>query len=289
MITFAGKSRSTLRTFKYIIAFIVVIGFVGYVCYDIFFPNGFGADANDETDNVRKTALNIGIPNNIASLPVWIAEEEGIFDSLKVDISVKNYTDQLDCDMAFADGKINMEITDPKRADWLKAERNQSFVELYKLPMPYAMMASHNARISNLTQMKDKMLAVTRHSSYSESAFHCLDSIKMNRDSVYIVQINNPAVASLMLHNGELDATFLPEPFISIAKTMGHNVLYYNYTQALLISKTDVAEADTKLFKKAMGEALKRIRKKGLSSYSELIARRCKCSKQFEKELKIRF
>lgn len=278
-----------MRTLKYISAIAVVLGFLGYVCYDIFFPNGFGGEDESGKKAVKKTVLNIGVPNSISSLPVWVAEEDSLFDSLKVDITVKDFTDQLDCDMAFAEGKINLSITDPKRAEWLSSSKKQSFEELRKLPMPYAMMACHNARISSISQLKDKMLAVTRNSSYSEAAFACLDSIKMKHDSVYIVQINNPAVAMRMLHNSELDATFLPEPYVSLAKAMGHNVLYKNYKNALLIAKNDINADEKKRFNQALDEAVKRIRKNGVLHYSELIERRCKCSRQFDKELKVRF
>lgn len=278
-----------MRTLKYIFAIAVVLGFLGYVCFDIFFPNGFGGDDEENPATTKKTALNIGAPNNISSLPIWVAEEDSIFDSLRVDISVREFTDQLDCDMAFAEGKINLSISDPKRAEWLATQKKQNFTELRKFPMPYAMVACHKARIANITQLKDKMLAVTRHSSYSAAAFACLDSVKMKHDSVYIVQINNPVVATHMLHNAELDATFLPEPFVSLAKTMGHNALYKNYAQALLIAKNDIKADDKKRLNQAIDEAVKRIRKNGIKHYSELIARRCKCSQQFDNELKVRF
>jgi len=278
-----------MRTLKYTFLITVVVGFIAYVCYDIFFPNGFSSEEDEAKATVKKTALNIGAPNNISSLPIWVAEEDSIFDSLRVDITVKNYTDQLDCDVAFAEGKINLAITDPKRAEWLKTVKKQDFTELHTLPMPYALIACHNARLNTLQQLKDKLIAHTRNSSYSNSFAHCLDSIHLNRDSVYITQVNNPNVAMLMLHNAELDASFLPEPYISLAKAMGHNVLYKNETEALLIANAKLNESQYKAFNQAYDEAVKRIRKNGLKHYTELIARRCKCSNQFEKNLKVKF
>ena len=131
-----------MRTLKYIVAILTVIGFIGYVCYDIFFPNGFDYDEEAAKRKLHKAALNIGAMNNISSLPIWVAEKDSIFDSLQVDISVRDYTDQLECDMAFANKKINIEITDPKRAEWLKKEKKVDFSELAKLPIPYALMAN---------------------------------------------------------------------------------------------------------------------------------------------------
>ncbi len=280
-----------MRTLKYIFIIVVVLGFLGYVCYDIFFPNGFGGeDESQQAEAIKKTELNIGAPNNISSLPIWIAQEDSIFDSLRVDITVKDFTDPLDCDVAFAEGKTNLSITDPKRAEWLKATKKKDFVEEHSLPMPYALVACHNARISSLQQLKDKLVAHTRHSAFSDSFNHCLDSIHLSRDSVYMVQINNPSVAMLMLHNAELDATFLTEPYISLAKAMGHNILFKNNGQALLIASPSLSESlQLKAFNKAYEEALKRIRKNGITHYKDLIARRCKCSPQFEKDLKVKF
>lgn len=277
-----------MRKLKYTVAIAVVVGLLAYICIDIFFPNGFGGD-KDKNAVAKKTVLNIGAPNNIASLPIWVAEEDSIFDSLRVDITVKNYTDQLSCDMDFASSKINLAITDPKRAEWLKNTKHVNYNELHSLPMPYAMVACHNARVTTIKQLKNKLVAHTRHSSYSEALQHSLDSVKLSRDSVYLVQVNNPSVAMLMLHNAELDAAFIPEPFMSLAKAMGHNALYTNYTKAHLISKPDIEEAQLKAFNKAYGEALKRIRKNGVKHYTELISRRCKCSPQFDKQLNVKF
>lgn len=278
-----------MRTLKYIVAILTLVGFVGYVCYDIFFPNGFGNDDDGAQGKKQKSVLNIGVLNNISSLPIWVAEKDSIFDSLKVDINVVDYSDQLDCDVAFANNKVNMEITDPKRAEWLKQEKKTSFAEISKLPMPYAIMANHKARLSTVSQLKDKMLAVTRLSTYYDEAYHCIDSVGLKRDSVYVVQVNNHNVALQMLQNNELDATFLTEPYITLAKIMGHNSLYNHSTEAVLIARSDADHKEIKKFQQAYDEALKRIRKNGVKYYTKLISDRCKCSPQFEKDLNVKF
>ncbi len=278
-----------MRTIKYIAAILVLVGFVGYVCYDIFFPNGFDYDEEAEMRKQHKAVLNIGALNNISSLPIWVAEKDSIFDSLQVDISVRDYTDQLECDMAFANKKINIEITDPKRADWLKTAKKTSFSEVAKLPMPYAILANRKARLSSISQLKDKMLATTRHSLFYEQAYHCIDSVKLKRDSVYVVQINNHNIALQMLQNNELDAAFLTEPYITLAKVMAHNSLYSNFSEALLIARDDADQKEMKKFRQAYDEAIKRIRKNGVKHYTKLIAERCECSPQFEKDLKVKF
>ncbi|MCF0244448.1 MAG: transporter substrate-binding domain-containing protein [Bacteroidaceae bacterium] len=277
-----------MRTLKYIFFISVVVGFTVYAIIDIFFPNGFFGD--DEEDNKpKKTALNIGAPNSISSLPVWVAEEDSIFDSLQVDITVKHFTDQLDCDMAFVKGKINLSISDQERVEWMKKKYDVKYNELRRLPYPYSIVANRKARITKFTQLKDKMLAVTRHSTYAKAAQHCIDSVKMKSDSVYIVQINNPNVALLMLQNNEMDASFLPEPYVIMAKKMGHNTIFTSFTEALLIGNTENKSDDMRKFNLAYDEALKRIRKNGLKHYTELIARRCKCQTDFEGELKVKF
>lgn len=278
-----------MRTLKYIAAIAVVVGLLAYICIDIFFPNGFGDNDADKAEKVKNTALNIGLPNNIASLPIWVAEEDSIFDSLRVDITVKDFSDPMDCDVAFANGKMNLCITEPKRAEWIANARKATYSEVMKLPMPYAMVTSHSARLTNIKQLKDKLVACTRNSTYTTALQHCLDSVKLSKDSVYITQISNPNIAMLMLHNSELDAAFVPEPYISLGKVMGHKQLYSAYTDALLISKQDLSADQLKSFNLAIGEALKRIRKNGIGHYAALIARRCKCSQQFEKELKVKF
>lgn len=251
---------------------------MGYVCYDIFFPNGLRGK-KEEAKQIKKTVLNIGAPTNICSLPIWVAEEDSIFDSLKVSITVKDYEDQLACDMDFCKGDNNMEIIDPERAAWIKKSKGAKFNILKELPLDYAMIANSKSRVNRITQLKDKVMAISRYSSYSEAAYKAIDSVKMKRDSVYIVQVNSPSVALKMIQANELDAAFFPEPYMSALIALGNNALVKKKMVCQLISSTDSnIEKEVEKFLKAYAEAEKRIKKNGLDYYSQLLQRRCKYS-----------
>ncbi|MCF0203453.1 MAG: hypothetical protein HUK08_08830 [Bacteroidaceae bacterium] len=275
-----------MRLLKYIFAFVLAAGFISYVIYDTY--NTLVAD--DEEKPEHKTTFVLGITNNLSSLPIWIAEEDSIFDSLKVSITIRDYDDQLTCDMAYAEEKLNMAIVDSKRAEWLVSGKHAAMNTLDTLPYRIAMVSNPKSRITKVAQLKDKILAVTRNSCFAAAAHHCIDSIKMKRDSVYIVQINNPNISMKMLQANELDATFLPEPQLSLAKKMGCEVLYEKQEQAYLIQRPDIAHPEEiEAFNKAYQEAMRLIRKHGVAHYSDLIARRCKCSPQFRNVLKEKF
>lgn len=53
----------------------------------------------------------------------------------------------------------------------------------------------------------------------------CIDSARLKRDDVFLVQINDPNICLKMLQNNELDAMLLPEPQATSARLWKNPVL----------------------------------------------------------------
>ena len=57
-------------------------------------------------------ALKIGVLPTMDCLPLYVAKERRLFDTLGVDIRLKPYTSQIDCDAALLKGRIEGTVTD---------------------------------------------------------------------------------------------------------------------------------------------------------------------------------
>ena len=87
----------------------------------------------------------------------------------------------------------------------------------------WQLISNRKARVTELQQLSDKMIAITRHSATDYLADLAIDSAKPKYE-VYRVQINDLNIRLSMLLNNEMDAMLLPEPYATRAR-MAQNVV----------------------------------------------------------------
>lgn len=227
-------------------------------------------------------ALKVGVEQTIDCLPAFVAKDEGIFDSLGVDVRLRHYTSMLDCNRSLLRGEIQGAFTDTKRMDYLL--KNNSFASKSVMPtsIQWKLVANHKSRLFKLSQFIDKMIAMTRHSATDYLCDRMVDSIKLSSERIYRIQINNVDLRLKMLLNNEIDAAWLPEPQASVAIAHGNNVLMQSgrkgeqlgtlsFSEKALSDKRRKQQVET--FVKAYEIAKDKIEKGGSKYYSDLIAR----------------
>ena len=168
-------------------------------------------------------ALKIAVMPTLDCLPVFVAKECHLFDSA-VDIRLKRFAAQMDCDTALLRGRVEGAFTDLVRAE-----------RMIKSGMPLKYVSSTNAywllignRQSRVTQLKhldDKMLAMTRYSATDMLGDLAVDSARLKSERVFRIQVNDVNVRLKMLENNVMDALLLTEPQATQALLAKHKVL----------------------------------------------------------------
>ena len=168
-------------------------------------------------------ALKIAVMPTLDCLPLFIAKDHHLFDTI-VDIRLKRYTAQMDCDTAMMRGRVEGVVTDLVRAE-----------RMIHLGTPMKYVASTNAywllisnrsqRITQLKHLDDKMLAMTRYSVTDFLGDLVVDSAKLKTERVFRIQVNDVNVRLKMLENNEMDALFLTEPQATQALLGKHKIL----------------------------------------------------------------
>lgn len=224
-------------------------------------------------------ALKVGIMPTLDCLPLLVAREYRLFDTLGVDIRLKWFTAQMDCDTALANKRVELAITDLVRAQWL--EDHGTALELPIATNAYWLLISNrNTRIKELKQLDDKMIAMTRHSATELMADYAIDSAKLKVEKVFKVQINDVNVRMQMLRNNVMDALLLTEPLATAAMMEKHKVILDSrkldlrlgaiaLRKSISTDKTRKKQLDA--FMKAYNMAVDSINKNGISKYSSLI------------------
>jgi NitT/TauT family transport system substrate-binding protein len=243
-------------------------------------------------DSINRAAFKVAVLPTLDCLPLFVAREAGIFDTLGVSVRLRMFRAQMDCDTAVIGGSVEGTVTDLVRAERLQRQgislRYPIATDAY-----WQLITNRLARIKELKQLSDKMIAITRYSATEALATMAIDSVKPKYD-VYRVQINDLDVRLHMLLNNEMDAMLLPEPQATTARTMGHPVLMDSRDKQLRLGVfafrsrelTQPRRRDQlNRFIKGYNMAVDSINKNGLQHYAALVGKYCNANEKTLKAL----
>ena len=174
-------------------------------------------------DSIDRAALKVGVMPTLDCLPVYLAYEDSLFCKQGVDVHLRYYTAQMDCDTALMNGRVEGSITDLIRGARM-VRKGTPLTYPIATDTYWQLITNKKARIADLKQLSDKMIAMTRYSATDYLADLAVDSGKPKYD-VYRVQINDVNLRLQMLLNNEMDAMLLPEPQATRARMDKHVVL----------------------------------------------------------------
>lgn len=223
-------------------------------------------------------ALKVGVLPTLDCLPMYVAKERALFDTA-VDIRLKTFKAQIDCDEALRTGRLEGNVTDIVRA--LRLQKRGLDIDFTSSTNAYWQLVSNRkARIKQLSQLNDKMLAITRYSATACLADLAIDSVKLKQENVFRVQINDVNLRLRMLLNNEMDAALLTEPQATTARLFKNPVLMDSRDKDLrlgLIVFTVKALKDKRrkqqidVFVKGYNAACDSINKFGLRHYAAVV------------------
>ena len=244
-------------------------------------------------------ALKIAVMPTLDCLPLYVAEQYELFDTLNGGVRLKLFHAQMDCDTALERGRVEGAMTDLVRAKHIE-NGGLKLRYVTSTALHWKLISNRNARVRQLKQLDDKMVAMTRFSATDMLTDRVTDSVKLDKDRVFKVQINDIHVRMLMLLNNEMDALWLPEPLATQAVLMKHPVIYDTERQDIRLGVMAFRQKEMErkertkqleLLLKAYGQACDSINKYGVRHYRKLLSTRCQVKEQVIDSLsaKIRF
>lgn len=237
-------------------------------------------------------ALKIAVMPTLDCLPIFIAKDHQMFDTA-VDIRLKHFNAQMDCDTALMRGRVEGIVSDLVRTE-----------RIIKQGIPLRYVAATNAywllisnrqlRMSNLKHLNDRMLAMTRYSVTDMLGDIAVDSAKLKPEQVFRIQVNDVNIRLKMLENNEMDALLMTEPQVTQALLGKHKVLLDTrqmdmqmgvlaFREKELNDKNRMRQMDA--FLKGYNEACDSINHYGVRHYSDVIKKNYKLSEQALKQL----
>ena len=233
-------------------------------------------------------ALKVAVLPTLDCLPLYVAEYYQLFDTIRGGVRLKHFTAQMDCDTAMERGRVEGAVTDLVRA--IRMQQRGTKLRYVTVTNAYwQLITNRNARIHQLKQLDDKMVAMTRFSFTDMMTDKVRDSVKLEEERVFKVQINDVNVRMLMLQNNEMDALWMTEPQASMARMMKHQVVFDSRKTKIQPGVVVFREKEMRhperakqlqLFLNAYNQVCDSINKNGFKHYRDLIMRHCNVRKE---------
>lgn len=236
--------------------------------------------SREELQREDSLALKIATVPTLDCLPLFIGVEDSLFTRNGVEVHLKQRGAQIDCDTLLYGKHVEGFVSDLIRTERLKRKgvalryitATNSYWQLY---------TNRLARIKELKQLSDKMIAMTRFSVTDYLADYAIDSAKPKYD-VYKIQINDPRTRIKMILNNEMDAALFTEPQATTARIHGNPMLMDSRDKNVhmgVIAFREKALADKrrqqqlKIFIKVYNMAVDSINKHGFQYYASVITK----------------
>ena len=229
-------------------------------------------------------ALKIAVMPTLDCLPLFVAQQYELFDTVNGGVRLKVYQAQMDCDTAVQRGRVEGFVTDLVRA--MRIDKQGVKMRYVAATNAYwQLVTNRNARIRQLKQLDDKMVAMTRFSATDLLTDCARDSVKLLPERVYKVQINDLNVRMQMLLNNEIDALWLPEPLATQARVMKHPVVLDSRDVKMQLGVMAYRDKEMQrkerakqlaLFTQAYNQACDSINKYGVAYYRNILTGRIK-------------
>ena len=232
-------------------------------------------------------ALKVAVMPTLDCLPLFIAKDRQLFDTA-VDIRLKQFTAQMDCDTALMRRRVEGSVTDLVRAERMK-KQGDSLTYVASTNAYWLLISNRHQRITQLKHLDDKMLAMTRYSVTDLLGDLAVDSAKLKPEQVFRIQVNDVNIRLKMLENNEMDALLLTEPQVTQALIQKHKVILDSRREdirmgALVFRAKGMDDKNRKkqleAFLKGYNAACDSINHFGVRHYRHVIKKYCTVSEQ---------
>lgn len=182
----------------------------------------FSCNKSSRTKNEK---LSIGVMSSMDYLPLAVAQREGYFEKLGLDIELQKFYSANERDAAFQSNNIDGTIIDFTGAI-LQKSGGIDLKLTSKCDAPFYIVANNS--INQLSDLKGKKVAVSRNTVIDFIVDMALNSVQLTEKDIQKTEINKIPVRYEMLRNNKIDATGLPNPFAMMAAKEGDRIITSN-------------------------------------------------------------
>ena len=240
---------------------------------------GEAQEKETQKEAVDSGVVRIAVTPTLDCMPLVVAEAYDMFESEGLNVKLVPFTAQMDQDTALVGGSVMGMTTDLVRARRLERE-GLSLTYATATIAHWLLLTGRMARIKQLRQLDDKMLAMTRYSATQLLSDKAVEMGGLKPERVFRIQVNDVAVRLRMLQGEMMDAELLPEPQAAVARADGAHVLLnsdsLNMQLGVVVFLREAVDTTAlNAFRRAYDRACDTLNNCGLMTFAPLIEQHC--------------
>ena len=192
------------------------------------------------------------------------AQESGLADSMGLSMTLVPYQALMDIDTAILSSQAHVYFEDSLRVCRIKEDSLRPSM-LLPVPVKLSLISNKDKTISQLHQLKTKMVGLTRWSQLEKWMNAMSASAGIDESDIYHAQINDIALRANMVGGGLIDAGILPQPWADSLLSMGHTLMEDTLLEGMgfyvapSVQTDSLRKGQTELLKKVYLEALRKM------------------------------
>lgn len=171
--------------------------------------------------------LNVGVMASMDYLPLAVAQREGYFKSVGVDVKLHKFYSANERDAAFQSKAVDGCVIDYTGAI-LQKSGGVDLRLVSRCDAPFFIVANKNSQIVSLADLKGKKIAVSQNTVIDFVVDMALKSVELTVKDIEKAEVNKIPLRFELLKNGKIDATGLPNPFALMLEKEEHPILTSN-------------------------------------------------------------
>ncbi len=202
--------------------------------------------AHPRPEELERVTLKLGMLPIVDSLPFWVAEAEGYFESQNLDVELITFKSANERDAALMSGRIDGMLADLVASATLRDSGTP--VQIASLSLgatpdegPMGILAGKGTGITDLSQLKGKEIAISTNTVMHYVAEQLLLENGFKPEEIKFVNFPSIPVRYESLMEGKINAAILPDPLLSMAEGQGAKLLatdakaQQNYSQSVIV------------------------------------------------------
>ena len=219
-------------------------------------------------------AFKVGVMPTMDCLPIFLLKDSALYNPDDIDIRLKEYTSQRDCDTAMINGRVQVAVTDLVQAEYLKEEKNAVLDYMTETNATWQLMATPTSGIKQVEDLGDKVIGLAFNSVTQYLTIQVISSHSI-KNRTYGSQINDIFIRMQMLRNKQLDAVWTSEPQTTQAKILGNKEIYnstkQDFTPGAIVFVNAPKVEKRQAFEDAYNKAVDMINKHPIQYFAPLI------------------
>lgn len=219
-------------------------------------------------------AFKVGVMPTMDCLPIFLLKDSALYNPDNIDIRLKEYTSQRDCDTAMINGRVQAAVTDLVQAEYLKEEKSAVLDYMTETNATWQLMATPASGIKQVEDLGDKVIGLAFNSVTQYLTIQVISSHSI-KNRTYGSQINDIFIRMQMLRNKQLDAVWTSEPQTTQAKILGNKEIYnstkQDFTPGAIVFVNAPKVEKRQAFEDAYNKAVDMINKHPIQYFAPLI------------------